>query len=464
MQSADEGRSSEIARRLNRRGQLLTVAVVIGLTAILGSLIWRMRSLDGLPDVGEPFDVALARRPVEIADAENAFITYAAARKRLLNPANPIDVDRKNLVYQAVRNNRIEALTWLSADSGSRAYLEDKRAAIELWRKGSALREALLEQPGRMSGWVPHSIEDMLVLAGLAALEGSRLENAGAKDEAWEWYRSMLRSSRLVGRHGLLSYRLIGAKIHAVAAQCILRWSADPSTTAGLLRQALDETLVADALTPPVSEAIKLDYLVWLRELENPRQFESTLRDFRRRLPLLGGQEEGLLDQLVNSPAVRMPVQRARLRANNEVERSRRAVRLLFANWLAQADRPADRRAPVAIREPTWIYADDPAAPPAARAVSPEFLVRVIDQTTIARFFFGSELVFGGPQAPPWDGAGNLARERRRRSALVVRLGAELYRRERGEFPATAGALLDAYLKELPEGIAPGDSIPARID
>ncbi len=62
---------------------------------------------------------------------------------------------------------------------------------------------------------------------------------------------------------------------------------------------------------------------------------------------------------------------------------------------------------------------------------------------------------------PPWESEGELARERRRRSVLIVRLAAELYRREHGAAPAMAGALLGTILEELPEGIAATDPIPA---
>jgi hypothetical protein len=55
-------------------------------------------------------------------------------------------------------------------------------------------------------------------------------------------------------------------------------------------------------------------------------------------------------------------------------------------------------------------------------------------------------------------------RERRRRAVLVVRLAAELYRREHGKPPATAGALLGPVLKELPEGIAADDPIPHGLE
>ena len=73
------------------RGRLLTIAVSLGLIAVVGVTIWRARSLDGLPDVGDPFDVAEARRTVELPDADNAFVAYAAAaRLKLMNPRNSI--------------------------------------------------------------------------------------------------------------------------------------------------------------------------------------------------------------------------------------------------------------------------------------------------------------------------------------------------------------------------------------
>ena len=143
--------------------------------------------------------------------------------------------------------------------------------------------------------------------------------------------------------------------------------------------------------------------------------------------------------------------------AGNEVERTRRVLRLLYANWLAQADRPAGRQAPLAIRGPVWVYADDPSTPVAARAVSPESLAAALDRLEIA-FLVGTN---ADPGDPPWEGNGELGRERRRRSVLIVRLAAEVYRREHGEAPATAGALVGAVLKELPDGIVASDPIPA---
>ena len=47
---------------------------------------------------------------------------------------------------------------------------------------------------------------------------------------------------------------------------------------------------------------------------------------------------------------------------------------------------------------------------------------------------------------------------------LIVKLAAELYRREHGKLPANCGALLVGYLKELPAEIKADEPIPAGID
>jgi hypothetical protein len=63
-----------------------------------------------------------------------------------------------------------------------------------------------------------------------------------------------------------------------------------------------------------------------------------------------------------------------------------------------------------------------------------------------------------------WQPSGLLAREPRRRAVLIVKLAAELYRREQGKPPASASELLEGYLKELPEGIGRDERIPDGID
>ena len=169
-----------------------------------------------------------------------------------------------------------------------------------------------------------------------------------------------------------------------------------------------------------------MGYLACLRPFENMNAYEQMIRDFGRPAPLLGGRQQGLVDRHLPSN-VRSPAYRLKRNATNELERGRRAFRLLFANWLAQVDRPDARRAPLAIRKPFWIYANDPSAPWAARAVTPEFLAQTFDRLELSYILISTRL--DDPGVPPWEREGS-PRERRRRSVLIIRLAAELFRRE----------------------------------
>ena len=338
--------------------------------------------------------------------------------------------------------------------------MEKNREVLEIWRKGSERSDAVYYQPGelKVDSRIP-LVPELITHSAMAALEGSRLEDAGKMDEAWSWYRAILRSSRLVGRHGSLVQRAFGARMHELAGRRILRWAADPRVDAAMLRRALDDVLAADRLTPPLSDALKLEYMLLMRDLDE-------MKFLSREIPLPGG-EDGLLEHAVSSWRVgnRKDIQQFRFRASNESERSRRAIRLVFANWLAQVDKPAAERAPFAIQAGVLIYEADRAAPKAARAVTPLSLRDAIDQTLLAKYVLGGDKAeqrdFGYGS---WEANGAYARERRRRSALIVKLAALLYHREQGKPPAKAGALLDGYLKKLPEGVARDDSIPEKLD
>jgi hypothetical protein len=146
---------------------------------------------------------------------------------------------------------------------------------------------------------------------------------------------------------------------------------------------------------------------------------------------------------------------------SNDDERSRRLFRLLLANWLPQVDRPESERATAAIGGPTPIFAADSSAPASANVLEPAMLDRLLSESLLANFMFRPNREdFGGLQMSLWDKHGPLARERRRRSALIVRLAAEVYKREQGRPAANAGDLRGSYIKTLPEGFLPDDPIP----
>ncbi len=454
MESRAETRvSTESSRGWRGRvtsGRALILGFVVACIGVPAIWIGGARSLEGLPDVGDPFDVALARQPVEIPDDDNAYTFYSPARRLLTRYPD------------ALRKVDWAQLSWPTVGNGVRDYLEENRPAIEAWREGTDRPDALYHQPGEMAiDTILPVVQDLRTLGRLADLEGTRLEEQGAMGEAWSWYKAILRSSRHVGRHGVTIERLVGAALLEMSCRRINHWAADPRVDAALLRRALADALAADALTFPLSENLKLDYLICLRDLDE-------LRVMTNEIPMPGG-ENGWLDQAAKATKTKTTLQQFRFQATNDVERSRRVLRLLFANWLPQLDRPAALRAPIAVSKPTLIYAADPSAPEAARAIAPKDLDAAISGTSLAQEFFRPG--FWKPQtagtwwrSDAWEGNGNLAREPRRRAVLIVKLAAELYRREHGKPPANAGALLGAYLKELPAGIAREDPIPDRID
>ena len=215
-------------------------------------------------------------------------------------------------------------------------------AALEIWREGSGRRDALYYQPAQITiDAVITLVPDAAVLAGLAALEGSRLEQAGAMDDAWDWYRAILRFSRL-RRPAWVPHPADFAKIHALAWRLILRWAADlrirrrpappgPGRDPG--GRCPDATGLRSGEDRPISTT--------LRSFESVASYQRMMLSLGRPYPLLGGRQDGLLDQLVPR-TVKIPLQRFRVGMSNELERSRRGVPVAGCE-LAGAGGPAAR-------------------------------------------------------------------------------------------------------------------------
>ena len=137
-----------------------------------------------------------------------------------------------------------------------------------------------------------------------------------------------------------------------------------------------------------------------------------------------------------------------------EPERSRRVVRLMFANWLAVAEVAADRRppraSPVAKKPGAILLQDDllaelfvldDRAPASARALAPAELARWWDSTLYARRFTPSiQSLFASE-----------ARDLANRSGILLALANERYWRDHGANPDRPEDLIGPYLKALPE-------------
>ena len=125
-------------------------------------------------------------------------------------------------------------------------------------------------------------------------------------------------------------------------------------------------------------------------------------------------------------------------------DRARRSLKLIFANWLSQADLPRFQRASISAAK-TELFDVDPAK--AAGGLSAAEIER---RCNLSGSRPGAALVnlmlpagFAGIEA--------IDREQARCAGLILVLVLELYAREHGELPANLEALVKAgYLKSIP--------------
>ncbi|MHC5542911.1 hypothetical protein ACYOEI_32205, partial [Singulisphaera rosea] len=288
------------------------MAIVLVVGAGLG--IWQTTRLWGLPNVGTPFDVGKFSA-ISIPTERNAFQAYAEATALLTKPPDgwwpEIEIpDTKRPIAPKVR-----------------AWLDENREALEFWRQGTERPEALYHRPEQLTFETTLPItQDLRTFARMAKMRGDDLRAKGDSAGAWSWYRAILRSSRHTGRYGVIIERLVGISLHKLACEAMTRWAADPMTDAAMLRQALGEVAAIDASTAPASEVLKCEYLMISRQIDGPTTWVA------QSWPPPGFQDAWYFHY--------QGVRDASIVLNGDRERCRRLTQLVFANWLAQCDKP----------------------------------------------------------------------------------------------------------------------------
>ncbi len=401
--------------RGRRRWLLLMLYFVVA--GAVGFGAWWSTRLVGLPDVGHPFDVA-AFEAIDVPDADNAMVGYRRAAAQL----EPLKVD--NRVTTAWTKAPAD---WSMAPAEIQAWADSNREALATWRAGTERPDSLAVRPGELrASSTLEPVQDLRTFARLALLEASRLRGDGDVEGAWAWYRAVLRSAGHAGRHGPIVQRMVGTAIEAMAAGEVAAWAADPRVDAAMLRRALADVREAGALVSPTSEMLKCDYLVLDRDLDVHRAgfFAMAAAD-----------PSGPWFHHISG------VNEARGFLLREPERSRRVIRLAFANWLAYCDLPpADQPA----RESAGgisVFTPDATVPPSALALAPEELGRWVESAPMARALLPGYA----------DIQGYLIREANTRDAMVVHLAEEAYRREHdGADPPRLTDLVGPYLDRLP--------------
>ena len=220
--------------------------------------IWWLNSLNGLPDIGDPFDVAKFRA-LRIPEDQNAFtflrqagaeLTPAPEWPRAIDSADPTDV-------------------WSEANPKLRSWVEANRAALASFLRGADLSDGI-SRPAGQGYSRDYSLIKPRELVNLALLEGARRAEAGDTAGAWECYRGVLRTAAHFRRRGDVYERWMANSMQVPLQKGLATWAADPSTPIPQVRRALEEVLESRPRPEWEAFSLKLTYLDLTRDLEAP--------------------------------------------------------------------------------------------------------------------------------------------------------------------------------------------------
>ncbi len=413
----------ERSKGWKRRGLVLLYSLIF----LAGSaLSWRELHLWRLPNIVEPFDVA-KYGTVTLAESDNARPLYEQAVALMHRPLPSVQS-----LY--MRGYKFDA--WATADPLLRQWVEENRPALATWLQATERPDFLLRQPNQMQiSSNLDLIQSFREFNRMALTEGARRREAGDLEGAWVYYRGVIRSSRHAGRYGGLIQRLIGHVILTVAQPSIVQWTQHPAQTSALLRQAIRDIEVCQAMTPPKSTMIRVEYYVIRDALDHPS-------DWKRY-----GIDESNLEtywymNLTGVSATRLFLLR-------EPERSHRVNRLITAGLLAQIDRPRWAR-PKLFSEQYMLYENDDRTPWQLRSIGPEALSGWADHSAVRFLMPGYSSAIARLDFEP----GIFDHWR-------LQMAERAYQIDHGQPAKTYADLIGSYLAELPEGMEPGDALSA---
>ena len=191
---AVSGKPSKTVALLRKRlRQLLRVIVILAACIAVAAMvlaIWWLNSLNGLPDIGDPFDVT-AFRTFSLPDDQNAFTFFRRSWKAI---------------------KRIYGGGWSETNPEFRAFVEANRPAVELFIKGAEQVDGISgpvgEPPPGEHNSVGYPIQaSSWGLIGMTLMEGGLREERGDMAGAWDCYRAVLRMTVHVRRRERLKDR-----------------------------------------------------------------------------------------------------------------------------------------------------------------------------------------------------------------------------------------------------------------
>lgn len=422
-----------------RRLLRLVLGTAIVVTLAVGVL--RVTSLWGIPDAPEPFDVA-AFTAATVPDERNAIVAFAEAERMLGGERELMLFGMMARRPRQSADATPEALAWIAAH----------RPALETWRRGTDRPEA--RPIGTAVPIWSDVLPDVYLQSWLrmAGVEADRLREAGDVEGAWGWHKARLRATLLVARgRGIMSRHRL-AEVFNEVCRGAADWAEGPKVTVPLLRRAIADVEAMAPLHGTEAESLKVDYLAIVSEFDDFADPARGRGNHIDRALGLGPASRtspaaGLTSRVVPPEILRPAYAGLASFVEAEPERSRRIARMVFANWLAQADRrPADRAATVSTYP---LVFDEDAGP--TPALSPATLAR---RAATAPYFAIARSGFAPP--PPWwhvvdQWPKTYTLDRQARADLILSLADRIYAIEQGKPPANVEALVGTVLPKLPD-------------
>ncbi len=215
---------------------------------------------------------------------------------------------------------------WSKVAPELRDWAAENREVLERFRAACDQADGIVHS--RFDQFGMFSYLNLGEFASLALLEASRLEERGDMAGAWVWYRTVFRMKVHVMRRASVFQRFIASGNCSALRPQMAGWASDRRTTAPLLRQALADVLSGEPKPEWDAFSLKVDYLAKMNELDEEWGWVQQGDDEDRRVRI-GGEEL--------PPNLAWVVYSSKRYFSNEPERSRRVLRLAFANWLAHA-------------------------------------------------------------------------------------------------------------------------------
>lgn len=412
----------ERARGWRRVGLLVAYGLV---AAVVGVFVSRWVNLWAIPDAPEPFDAARFERE-QFSGASSLGAAYLEVATHLRKQTPDSDRSLTNGLY---------VTDWTQMDVPDQAWFHQNRAMLEPWLAATSRPLTPLPLPSLTPIIGERDPADAARFpARIALIEGYKREAAGDLDGAWTCYRSTLRGSRQVAKAGSQVRRQTGYHLLKMAQPRVQVWTAHPQLTAPAARRALADLTECIAASPRPSETIKAEALFLIDQLRHPETWSASPRD--RNDPAWYEQHERLI--------------RARWFVRGEPERSRRLLRLLVAQALAQCDRdPAVQPPLLTVRSGIWQA--DSQTPPLVRQFTPERLEREISDSVLPGMVWATTPTFATVEI------------RDILEPLQLALAERVYLLERGKPAEKARDLLDGYLDTLPRNMDPDELLSSPI-